>query len=393
MKPFIVVTLCSMLSAPMLFSQSGSINNTLSDGGIFTIKDGSTTFLTLSQSDGSLSLSNIFTLPVTTASGVGVIFKGADRFIHDFKATGTDGNNTFVGVNSGNFTMGGSSIQASYNTAVGHSSLTSLTSGSYNSAFGSQSLFSNTTGYDNSAFGLASLSSNTTGFHNSAFGYLSLNSNTQGLSNSAFGRASLYSNIGSYNSAFGYLAGFNITTGSNNIAIGYDAQVSSAIGNNQIRMGNSLIESAVCQVAWTQPSDRRWKSNIAQSNLGLEFVSKLNPVSYARKNNDKQRTEYGFIAQEIEEVLKGAGVENTGMLTIDDAGMYQLRYNDLLAPMVKAIQELKKEKDDEVLTLRSENDALKQRMSKYESEQQRLLAAIERLTSLPESLSQASKEN
>ena len=91
MKPFIVVTLCSMLSAPMLFSQSGSINNTLSDGGIFTIKDGTTTFLTLSQSTGYLGLNKSLTLPPTTDATLGVIFKGADRFIHDFEATGTSG--------------------------------------------------------------------------------------------------------------------------------------------------------------------------------------------------------------------------------------------------------------------------------------------------------------
>ena len=329
MKPFIVVTLCSMLSAPMLFSQSGSINNTLSDGGIFTIKDGSTTFLTLSQSDGSLSLSNIFTLPVTTASGVGVIFKGADRFIHDFKATGTDGNNTFVGVNSGNFTMSGSTTQASNNTAVGQSSLTSLTTGNYNSAFGDRSLNANTTGYQNSAFGTISLYSNTTGYQNSAFGVNSLVNNTTGY----------------YNSAFGVGAGSAITTGSNNIAIGYSAQVAVGTNSNQIRIGNTAITLATTQVAWTFPSDRRWKSNIVHSDLGLDFIAHLRPVSYTRNNDERQRIEYGFIAQEIEEILEEAGVENTGMLTIDDAGMYQLRYNDLLAPMVKAIQELKAKND------------------------------------------------
>ncbi|MDZ7764557.1 MAG: hypothetical protein U5K00_09040 [Melioribacteraceae bacterium] len=40
-----------------LYSQSGSINNTLGSGGLFTIKDGSTTFFSLDQSDGELTLS------------------------------------------------------------------------------------------------------------------------------------------------------------------------------------------------------------------------------------------------------------------------------------------------------------------------------------------------
>jgi len=71
-----------------------------------------------------------------------------------------------------------------------------------------------------------------------------------------------------------------------------------------------------------------------QSNFVLEFILKLNPVVYTRNNDEKQRIEYG-------------------MLTVDSEGMYQQRYNDLLAPMVQAIQELK-----------NENDALKNRLSK-----------------------------
>ncbi len=38
------------------------------------------------------------------------------------------------------------------------------------------------------------------------------------------------------------------------------------------------------------------------------------------------------------------------MLTVDNEGFYSLRYNDLLAPMIKAIQELN-EKNDNLETL------------------------------------------
>ena len=43
--------------------------------------------------------------------------------------------------------------------------------------------------------------------------------------------------------------------------------------------------------------------------------------------------------KEVEETLKSLGVANTGMVSKDDKGMYSVRYNDLLAPMVKALQE------------------------------------------------------
>jgi hypothetical protein len=95
-----------MLSWPVLLcGQTGNITNTLGTGGAFTVKDGTTTFLSLGQSDGYLSLAKSLTLSLTTGSVVGVIYKGTNRFIHDYTGSGTDGNNTFVGVNAGNFTL------------------------------------------------------------------------------------------------------------------------------------------------------------------------------------------------------------------------------------------------------------------------------------------------
>jgi hypothetical protein len=94
------------------------------------------------------------------------------------------------------------------------------------------------------------------------------------------------------------------------------------------------------QVAWTYTSDKRWKSDIQSSELGLNFISKLRPVQYYRTNDEGKKTEYGFIAQELEEALNNAGATNNGIISKDDEGMYGVRYNDLIAPMVKATQEL-----------------------------------------------------
>jgi hypothetical protein len=256
------VALLSLVILPLsLYGQSGSINNTLGSGGTFNIKDGSTTFFSISQSTGYVSLTNSLTLPATTGLTLGVIYKGANRFIHDYQAAGTQGYNTFVGINSGNFTISGTGDQASYNTALGNSSLSSLTIGKYNSAFGYNSLNANTTAGDNSAFGHNSLTSNTTGGLNSAFGYNSLTSNTTLGGNSAFGGNSLTSNTGSSNSAFGSnsltantTAGGNSafggnslvanTIGSGNSAFGYHSLVANTIGNgNSAFGGNSLSQN------------------------------------------------------------------------------------------------------------------------------------------------------
>ncbi len=115
MKIFIQFILFFFITS-QIYSQN-NITNTLGTGGAFSIKDGSTTFFSLSQSDGHI------TLPVTTSSALGVIFKGADRFIHDFYPPGANGFNTFVGLQSGNFTMTYvSGNDASYNTGTGFKS-------------------------------------------------------------------------------------------------------------------------------------------------------------------------------------------------------------------------------------------------------------------------------
>ncbi len=172
----------------VIYSQN--ITNTLGTGGVFYIKDATTNFFTLTQSTGLLSLNNNLSLLNTTSSGVGVINKGADRFIHNFSSG--DGKNTFVGINSGNFTMSGGAALTSYNTGIGHSALTSLTSGYYNTAVGFSSLYSNTEGGGNTASGYYSLFSNTTGTFNTASGYHSLKANTSASNNTASGSYSLH---------------------------------------------------------------------------------------------------------------------------------------------------------------------------------------------------------
>ncbi len=147
--------------------------------------------------------------------------------------------------------------------------------------------------------------------------------------------------------------------------------------SNQVRLGNTDITYAGIQVGWTITSDLRLKDNIKNSPLGLNFISRLRPVSYYRKNDEKQKTEFGLIAQEVEEVLKSEGIDNTGMLTITDDGEYQLRYNDLIAPMIKAIQELSAGLHAEKI----KNEKLNERLSKFEEMQTFLVKKIEQLES------------
>jgi hypothetical protein len=125
-----------------------------------------------------------------------------------------------------------------------------------------------------------------------------------------------------------------------------------------------------------QTSDKNVKDNITTSDLGLDFVNKLKPVSY--KFKEKTRTHYGLIAQDIEEVLSDISKSTTGFAgfiktqkedhsiwtkddsetqgdnptaqigqfknplgtKVDGEYSYALRYEEFISPIIKAIQEL-----------------------------------------------------
>jgi len=106
-----------------------------------------------------------------------------------------------------------------------------------------------------------------------------------------------------------------------------------------------------------QTSDERDKASVADIDLGLAFVNDLRPVTYTwddRSGNVGARTHMGFVAQEVATVLgdeasnRAVWIHASAEQTTDpetgevDEGrdIQGLRYNELMAPMVKAIQEL-----------------------------------------------------
>ena len=270
--------------------------------------------------------------------------------------------NTATGVGALNYNSTGN-----YNTATGSSALYYNTTGSHNTANGYNALIHNTGGHLNTAIGEGSLLLNAIGQENSAFGFHSLQSNISGSWNSAFGNYALTSCTGILNSAIGYNAGANITSGTENIALGFNSNVPNADGSFQIRMGNSAITYAGIQVAWTITSDRRWKSDIQESNLGLDFISRLKPVSYYRTNDESKKREYGFIAQDLEEALNASGATDNGIISKDDYGWYGVRYNDLMTPMVKAIQELSDQNKTQQQLIDQQNQVIENLLSRIDA--------------------------
>jgi len=155
----------------------------------------------------------------------GNILKGGSVFVQNY---GVD--NIFIGKNSGNFTLTTGTAQG--NTAVGQSTLSSLTTGADNTAMGVDALLSNTTGASNVAFGDGSLSLNTITSNNTAIGTEALAANAAN-NNTAVGYGAALSNItGTDIVAVGYNAASASTTVSDVTAVGYNSLALNTIGGN-----------------------------------------------------------------------------------------------------------------------------------------------------------------
>jgi hypothetical protein len=304
--------------------------------------------------------------------------------------------NTFWGYQAGSATTTGynntangytallSNTLGRANTANGYTALLSNTEGNGNTANGVYSLYSNTTGGYNTANGAYSLYSNTTGRQNTANGVWSLYSNTTGNNNTANGLNSLYKNTtGNNNTANGLYSLFSNTTGIGNTALGYMADVSTdglinatAIGtgalvnaSNKVRIGNTAVTVIEGQVAYSFPSDKRFKYDIKQNVPGLEFIKKLQPVTYyfdeeklaqysrtgilrpdrypdqddivkAASYSGEKQLHTGFLAQDVEKIAKELGYSFDGVhAPANDRDHYSLAYSQFIMPLVKSVQQ------------------------------------------------------
>ena len=101
-------------------AQTGSINNTLGTGGSFIVKDGSNSFFRVSQLTGNAIFSRNLELGNldNSISTAGVITRNNKRFLHNFAPSGSEFNNLFLGLEAGNFTMGGGQYHISQVTML-----------------------------------------------------------------------------------------------------------------------------------------------------------------------------------------------------------------------------------------------------------------------------------
>jgi len=155
-----------------------------------------------------------------------------------------------------------------------------------------------------------------------------------------------------------------IATTTNSTRIGNSRFV---ISSNTIYIGDDNVLSIGGYVAWSNLSDGRTKKSIRQNVPGLDFINKLQPVTYnfnldiadsllngkktenmlaslskeenaAREAKEKQLYS-GFVAQDVERVALSIGYDFSG-IDVDEKGVYSLRYLEFVMPLVKAVKEL-----------------------------------------------------
>ena len=193
---------------------------------------------------------------------------------------------------------------------------------------------------------------------------IALTSTAGGITLSAANGIKLNSGAGTV-TADGGVSATNILASGTVTAVG-DVSANNIIANGNVNVAGTLTASSV-----VNSSDARLKEAVSSVGVGLGLINDLNPVRYHRINNPESDIEMGLMAQEVEATLAKHGLGNSGMVVQpDDKGYLYLRYNDLLAPMIKAIQEL-----DDASEAKDEQIALLQQ--KLESQQKELLAIVQ----------------
>jgi hypothetical protein len=159
-------------------------------------------------------------------------------------------------------------------------------------------------------------------------------------------------------------------TALNNITcLGSDSRCSA---DNQVQLGNSTT-TTYAYGAVQNRSDARDKTDIRDTTLGLDFINALHPVDFKwdyredydvlvmhapvegqlpqgvmthlPKDGSKKRTRYhhGLIAQEVKQTLDSLGIDFGGYQdhsVKDGCDVLSIGYTELVAPLIKAVQEL-----------------------------------------------------
>lgn len=165
-----------------------------------------------------------------------------------------------------------------------------------------------------------------------------------------------YCNCGSHNIFIGHNAGspsevsHQISIGVNSVAeSSYDTSFGNPNMNNRIYAPRN----------WSNLSDCRDKSCVVDldENLGLNFIRKLNPISFKYNFRDRYVSEcgyeygdqdgtlkddyysYGFSAQNIKETIDELDVKFDALLYSEISDSYRITNAEMISPIIKSLQQ------------------------------------------------------
>lgn len=306
--------------------------------------------ITITNGAGSITIASTSALAGITSSAVTALGTNAGDSVTSATKVTAIGYDAGTAITSGN------------NTAVGYSALKLVSTGTSNTALGVEAGDAITTSNWNTVIGDSAGGAISTGNANTCVGYASGAGITTGAQNCAIGDSSYSS--GNY---------------SNSACLGYNSAVT---GSDQVQLGNSST-TTYAYGAVQDRSDLRDKTDIQDTQLGLSFILALRPRDYrwdyredyrppkpaddaseaeweawqeacklSNLTHDgskkRVRLHHGLIAQEVKETIDAMGVDFGGYqdhLIKGGDDVKSIGYNELIAPLIKAIQELKAEFD------------------------------------------------
>ena len=371
-------------------SANGYLTST--DWNTFNGKQGAITLTTSGTSGAATLVGTTLNIPQYAGGGGG-------GTVTSVSGTGTVSGITLSGTvtSTGSLTLGGSITGTGSGSVVLATSPTITTpviSGNTTVNGLSLGVGPGTVSTSNTVFGVSAYTAATTAAQNTMIGAYTGGAITTRSNNTAVGYASLVSATSDANTAIGALALSNVSTGAgyaSNTAVGYNALgalatysncsglgASTAVtGNNQVQLGDASTTTYVYGTVQNR-SDIRDKADIRDTQLGLGFINALRPVDYKWDARDdykparpdditdsvamaawveacnlsnithdgsKKRSRYhhGLIAQEVKAVLDAQGIDFGGYQdhsVKDGQDVLTIGYDELIAPLIKAIQEL-----------------------------------------------------
>ena len=225
----------------------------------------------------------------------------------------------------------------------------------------------NTSNGANNLIGTSCGNNMTSAYYNQALGSSCLTSVTDGYNNIAIGHDSgLVVSTGNHNIYMGYKTIASSNSETNTILIGMGDGINnfSSGGSDNIRLGKrtSYIHTDNDSASFSTGSDERWKKNIADNSVGLDFINELRTVTYNWKKHseldntfseydatdadspDDTKLKYGLIAQEVKTAMDTHSVnekfEGWRADSSHPDGKQMVSNDAFVIPLIKAVQEL-----------------------------------------------------